>query len=45
MVGITEGSLQKRVQRGQSILFTYFIPALAILLLLFALTDEVLDAK
>jgi hypothetical protein len=45
MVGITEGSLQKRARRGQSILFTYFIPALAILLLLFALKDEVLDAK
>jgi hypothetical protein len=45
MVGITEVSAQKCFQRGQSTLFTYFIPAMTILLFSFALMDEGLEAK
>jgi hypothetical protein len=45
MIGITEVSLQKRVQRGQSTLLPYFLLILAMALLSFALTDEALGAE
>jgi hypothetical protein len=45
MIGITEVSLQKRVQRGQSTLLPYFLLILAMALLSFALTDEALSAE
>jgi hypothetical protein len=45
MIGITEVLLQKRVQRGQSTLLTYFLLLLTMALLSFALTDEALGAE